>query len=473
MSAPRRSVDRSSPTIAILGHVGRKNMGDEVILEALIAGLRRTIPGVNLVAFTMNPADTLERHGLATYPIRPTAGPIVHAPKDPPAPTAASRSWRWLAVALKRIGAILWLGRAARRAVKAVRATFREIRFDIASYIRLRHVKLVVIAGSAQVADFFGGPFGFPWALLRWTVLARLGGARVAYVSTGCGPINHPLSRLFLRVALGLSSYRSFRDPSSAELARQALKSPEPNRLVRDLAFSLPELLPRASLSGARTRPVVGINVLPYCSEAYWYVTDESKYQHYLRVHAEAVVRIVERGFDVVLLATQVMDPFVSQRVADLVATLSPATMARVRIPPFVPRVEETLALIRRCDVVVATRYHGLLLSIAQGVPVIGVSYQPKSRDLLAAVGLSDFCVDIDHIEAEQLAVLVDRAWASRAELRQRVIRHLPELRAEVRGQFSELATLANGHWNARPVQRYARKAATVSAALFHWTSHQ
>jgi polysaccharide pyruvyl transferase WcaK-like protein len=100
--------------------------------------------------------------------------------------------------------------------------------------------------------------------------------------------------------------------------------------------------------------------------------------------------------------------------------------MPHLRVTPFVPSVRDMLAFIRSCDVVVATRYHGLLLSIAQGVPVIGVSYHPKSFDLLEAVGLREFCVDIDTIDAPRLTALTERAWRLNGDLRRRIADRLP-----------------------------------------------
>src|SRR6185295_16403227 len=155
---------RSAPTVAILGHVGKHNMGDEAIIQALIAGIRRTVAPVNIIAFTMNPADTAERHGVTTHPIRPNAGPVESAA---PPQAEVSRAGRWRRQ-LRRIAPVRWTVIAVRAVLQALQAVVIECRFDMASYRRLRGADLVIIAGSAQVADFFGGPVGYPWALLRW-----------------------------------------------------------------------------------------------------------------------------------------------------------------------------------------------------------------------------------------------------------------------------------------------------------------
>jgi len=458
MSRSAGSTGRAAPTVAILGHVGKHNMGDEAIVEALIAGLRRDVEPVNIIAFTMNPADTIERHGVVTYPIRPNAGPL--EPEAPPEPADVSPAVKWRR-RLRRIGPIRWLVKGARAVAQAITAVIVECRFDIASYSCLKGADLVIVAGSAQVADFFGGPVGYPWALLRWTVLGRLAGARVAFMSTGCGPVNYRLSRWFLGRALRLSEYRSFRDPSSLQLAR-VIGSPEPSRLVRDLAFSLPGLR-IAEAPPRRVRPLVGVNALPYCSGSYWYVVDEARHQHYLQVHADAIVQMVERGFDVAVFSTQTSDPKISRQIAERVGRLSPAALAHVRVEPFVPTVTHLLAIIRSCDVVVATRYHGLLLSIAQGVPVIGVSYHPKTRDLLDAVGLRDFCVEVDAIEPGRLAAMVERAWASNPELRRRIVHCLPALTAEVNAQYADIVALLTFVVESRG------RAATAGGSALEW----
>lgn len=50
--------------IGITGSYGGMNLGDESILETIIAQLRESLPSVEIVVFSKNPEDTLKRHNV-------------------------------------------------------------------------------------------------------------------------------------------------------------------------------------------------------------------------------------------------------------------------------------------------------------------------------------------------------------------------------------------------------------------------
>jgi polysaccharide pyruvyl transferase WcaK-like protein len=55
---------------------------------------------------------------------------------------------------------------------------------------------------------------------------------------------------------------------------------------------------------------------------------------------------------------------------------------------------------------VVATRFHNVLLALMLGKPVIALSYHEKLRSLMAGVGAADYSVDA---EALDVPVLIER----------------------------------------------------------------
>src|SRR5690606_26526826 len=103
---------------------------------------------------------------------------------------------------------------------------------------RLQGVDLLLIAGSNQFLDNFGGVWGFPYAMLKWAWLGRLVGARVAFVSIGAGPLTSPVSRFFVRLAMRAADDVSFRDQASQDLAVCGWAG-QASRVLPDLAFSL------------------------------------------------------------------------------------------------------------------------------------------------------------------------------------------------------------------------------------------
>jgi len=425
--------------IAILGHVGNGNLGDEAIVAAVIARLRALAPGLKVVAFTANPRDTVARHGVRSFPIRPE--------REPGGAEVSPRGARpWAGGIAGGVRRIRWLRAALRPAVRAgraARAAWREVAFDVRSFRRLRHVRVAVFAGSAQLSDDVGGAFAYPLTILRWSILARLRGAAVSVASMGAGPADTWLGRLFLRLALRLTAHRSFRDPTSLAVAR-GLGAPEPNLLVRDLAFSHPGLAAAGPPPQPGRAPCVGINPLSIYGGAAWQLHDRTPYERYVAAHADLARGLVGQGWRVVLFGTQLMmDP---EPIRDVVARLEAvdrAAAGAVETAADLTEVTHLLDRVATFDVVVATRYHGVLLALASGVPAVAVAYHPKTRDLMEHFGLGSWCLPIEGLTGGALLERVNDLAADLPAVRDALARRRGGDLMELMAQYEHLLELA------------------------------
>src|SRR5207247_11214974 len=77
------------------------------------------------------------------------------------------------------------LVRAARHVGRAALAVPLELAFLARSYRNLPGTVLLLVAGSQQLNDYWGGPWGFPFTLFKWSLLARATGTKVAVLSPG------------------------------------------------------------------------------------------------------------------------------------------------------------------------------------------------------------------------------------------------------------------------------------------------
>jgi polysaccharide pyruvyl transferase WcaK-like protein len=75
---------------------------------------------------------------------------------------------------------------------------------------------------------------------------------------------------------------------------------------------------------------------------------------------------------------------------------------ARVPHSP-ISSVEDLLAQLGTTDVVVATRFHNVLLALLLGKPVLAISFHDKCTSLMRDVGLPDYCHDVHEMNAERL----------------------------------------------------------------------
>jgi polysaccharide pyruvyl transferase WcaK-like protein len=81
---------------------------------------------------------------------------------------------------------------------------------------------------------------------------------------------------------------------------------------------------------------------------------------------------------------------------------LSPGDEAHIIDEPALS-VESLLSQIASTDILVATRFHNVLLALLCNKPVISISFHHKCESLMNAMGLSAYCLDINDLKADRL----------------------------------------------------------------------
>jgi len=446
-AAPLERSD-AGPRVGVLGHYGNRNLGDEAIIEALIARIRAEWPGARVIAFSMDPADTTCRHAVPAFPIRLESGRLnldqkaaavaqvlrnaqARAAGESPPPTVRSR--------LDRISEFVPKGRLRSHAGKLLRRVayvLAEIGFVARSFWRVRALDAVFVAGSNQFLDNFGGPWGFPYTLLKWTVLCRLARCRVYHVSVGAGPLEAPLSWKLARLALRLSDYASFRDPGSrALIARVGAASDGPT--VPDLAHGLSWRTSAPSAVGAGRR--VAINPMPVHDGRFWPVADDQRYRAFVQQLALFTQRLLRTGREVFFFTTHFADARVALDVNHAVRTQAPELADRLPRIHAPTTVAELMKVISSADVVVATRFHGILLSLLAGRPVVGICYHEKSRELMTKYEQQRYAIDLEQIAEPALSERLSDLEACYAKEAGRIRQGNLLLQAQLEAQYREV----------------------------------
>ncbi|MGH7681359.1 MAG: polysaccharide pyruvyl transferase family protein [Candidatus Eiseniibacteriota bacterium] len=436
---PRTEARLNPPKrIGIFGHVGNGNLGDEAIIAAVIQGIRARVPHAELVGFTTRPEDTRRRHGIESYPIR--RGVTAPAPNRPaPVPQGAAEGpppESGLRKAVRRVPGLYTVLSAVRDAVQGARDSASEAAFWVTRYQRLRGLDLLIVAGSNQLSDYVGGPWNFPYSVFAWTTAARLAGVRVAFLSVGAGPVRSRFSGALIRHALDAASFRSFRDVGSRE-AVEGIGFRGSTPLAPDLAHGLKmDVIPKRGGAGVRT---VVVNPLPYYDPRFWAENDPAIYARYVALLAEFAATLKRRGYRVRFVATQLRaDPPV---IADIVRRLPArdgASDPGDRVDPPVERFEDLLAILGEADVVIATRFHGVVLAQMLGKPTIGIAYRRSTSDLLMDVGQGAYAIDITRLTLEGLLDRFDALEADRGA-EKRIADRLAQHRRALDAQYDEL----------------------------------
>lgn len=439
MGRPGLHVGRTRPEtrltslrrIGIFGHVGNQNLGDEAIIAAVLQAVRERIPDAQISAFTIRPEDSKARHGIPAFPIRPGVAPpnAASGRSGSTLPgTDQAKASRPLHAAIRRVPGLHRVLSGARDAVRWFHDALREVAFWATRYRQMRGIDLLVIAGSNQLSDYVGGPWGFPYTIYAWSLAARLAGTRVAFLSVGAGPIRSRLSRHLIRTALGWAAYRSYRDIGSRDTIK-ALGVREPYRVAPDLAHGLRFEVPRDAARPPAGRRTVVVNPLPYFDPRFWAESNRDTYDAYVHLLADVAAKLLDRGDRIQFVPTQLRaDPPVIVDVMGALGRRARDPEPSERMDPPVATFEELVALLAGADVVIASRFHGVVLAQMLGKPTIGLAYRPSTTDLLVDVGQGAYAIDIAQLTLAGLmerldALEADHGAAERIEARMRAYR--------------------------------------------------
>ncbi len=444
--------------IGILGHYGNRNLGDEAIIQAVLQNLKTRLPAVDLVGFSINPEDTRSRHGIEAYPVRyrsPGPGAPAGAPTENsslPADDACSPPQPGKTGLKSIIKSTPVLNRVAYGIVNALSMTRKlvyELGFLCRGFGQLKSVDALLVTGSNQFLDNFGGPWGFPYTLLKWSVLARLTGTRLFFVSIGAGPLSQPLSFRFIRWALHFSAYVSLRDLPSQQMLHDLVGYKGQSYVTPDLAHSLsvahvkPTALP---LSRTVTDlPVVGINPMPLFDPRYWCEADASRYRQYVDKIADFSQKLLENGYPVFFFPTQEKDNNV---ISDVLAILQDRGALDAPKEDYVlacNSVDDLLANIAACDMTVPTRFHGTVLSLLLEKPLLGICYYQKAKELLSASGQAAFAFDHVAFQADELWNGFEKLTEERHDAKEQIIRKNAEYAAALDQQYRDIIDIMEG----------------------------
>lgn len=408
---------KQNVAIGVFGHYGNKNLGDESIIEAVIDNIRKRAPEAIIFGFSIVPEDTEQRHGVESYPIRYRKPP---SPEKHSPPQSAGQEQ-------ERPSTVPSVEEDERQGLKAVLKSFtllkkiakiplliwhycsrfgNEVSFLLTSFQRAKKLDILMITGSNQFLDNFGGPWGFPYTLLKWSILAKLAGTKVCYVSVGAGPISANLSKYLIGWAIRFSDYVSLRDISSQNLIREIYAKKE-TMVYPDVAHSLdiskitPAPLPE--MVSRNEKILIGINPMPLYDSRYWCEKDDGKYKAYVDKLVDFCCRLKEAGHAFYFFATQEKDNNV---IIDVLEQLEKTSNEPYPFNGYTltsSSVTELMSNIAAADVTIATRFHGTVLSLLSEKPMLGICYYRKAKELLMDMGQQDYAVELDTFTIEDL----------------------------------------------------------------------
>ncbi len=268
-----------------------------------------------------------------------------------------------------------------------------------------RSVDAVVVAGTGGLERYGSGAFGTPfeiWALGRACALT---GRPFVLLDVGVERLPRRLARLFVGDAGRVAAYRSYRDAASrSSMVANGLPAAGTDPVVTDLAFGLrPERAPDA------TQPTVALGVMDYWGRDSSRESSEAVHDRYRNSCAKLVAALQERGFAVRIVGGDDGDlEFAHRLVEDLPDGIA---VVEARTP------DELVGELSQAHVVIAARYHTLIMALLAGTPAVSVGYGTKHRAMLDQLGLPDEHHDIESFDPETVAAAAAALAGDRANL--------------------------------------------------------
>ncbi len=334
----------SRPHVVICGYYGFGNLGDELILEAILEQFRST--DVRFTVISGNLEETIHRHRVSAVPFSD---------------------------------------------VEAIATALRE-------------ADLVVIGGGGLFQEHWGTDlatlFGPNHANLTYypamAVLATSQGVPVAIHSVGVGPLVSANGKQLVRAAVEAAGIVSVRDPKSREILEELGCDAQRIVVSADPVFALEPKL-TAGEKPPRKRPLLGINLRP------WSVgTSQFAWEHEV---FEALLRLGQRFDCEFLLLPFHRSSRAGESDESVLARFQNQAQQRGLSASWATATDgpSMMQAIASCDALLVMRYHAVALAAMAGKSLLAIAYDPKVAHLTAQLDIPTSCVPLSDLSATGL----------------------------------------------------------------------
>jgi len=404
---------KERPRIAVFGNFGAGNLGNECTLYALLQNLRDRMPKASFLCICSGPEEIAAAHHVAAFPIRQGRLP-----------------------------------RAGNFFLRALAKVLCAIPLEVYRWWKVISIikgsDMLLMTGTGMLSDVGITPFGLHYDILRWSAAARLCRCKLLFVSVGAGPIRRPLSRRIVKTALALANYRSYRDQFSRDYMESIHFKRAGDEVYPDLAFSLPRNPGLAKTRRPDRRSVVGLGVITHSRRRATAENDPSIYRRYIERLADFAAWLLEQNHTVRLLIGDVA--YDGPARADLRRILESRGWTGGEaelIDKPAQSFEMLLAQLAQTDIVVASRFHNVLLAVLLNKPVVAISFHEKVDALMSAAGLESFCLDIENVDVDRLKQQFTDAEENANELKLKLERTTENYRRSLDRQYTAIVRMA------------------------------
>lgn len=400
---------RKRNKISLFGHFGQINFGNESTLQATLYHLHRHIPNAEMICVCTYPDVVTSTYNIDAVPM---TGVFVKP---------------------------LWLrcSPAARFLRKLIVGIPSELYRWLTAVRILKGTGMLIVPGTGLLTDVCGLSGWGPYTLFKWSLVAKLCRCKLLFVSVGAGPVHSTLGKYLVKSALSLADFRSYRDDASMKYLEDIGFRTNSDRVYPDLAFSLPQAMIPDRGNTQRKRPLVGIGLMEYPGRYSVEKPSNAIYLAYLENLVVFVKWLLGHEYDIRLLIGDVGDRRVTEEFKSLLETRLGAFDDSRIFDTLVTSTEQLLSQLAGTDIVVATRFHNVLLALLLNRPVIAISFHHKCASLMNEMGLSQYCHDINHMNAGRLIEQFQDVERNAEKLKPAIRQKVEQSREALEEQYS------------------------------------
>lgn len=260
----------------------------------------------------------------------------------------------------------------------------------------LRDTNLFISGGGGLLQDSTGK---------GWSILYYLGlilGAKIIRVpvmiyAQGIGPINQQINKKLMRWILNKVDLITVRDNFSKELLEN-LGVVKPSIYVNsDPSFLLNkknincilENYPHIQeLMNSDNRPIIGVSVREYKGNRSDLKIMFAQLADYLIEKYKVKIVFLPFKFD--------DDVQVSEEILSLMK--NQADILKIKLEP-----EELISILSQFSLMIGVRLHSIIFSSMANLPFIAFKYDPKVKNFVAELGLSELLLELDNVSLEKI----------------------------------------------------------------------
>lgn len=251
--------------------------------------------------------------------------------------------------------------------------------------------------------------------------LAKCYGKKIMVYANGVGPINKRLNRFLTKKILEKVDLITLRDQESFDFLKEIGLKNQRMAVTADPVFTL-EAKPQSRIDEIfknegipKDRPLIGISIRDW--------DNSRKLIEDLSLAIDEMVHNYKCNFLLIPMHYP-EDLEISREIISRVKNKNSYLLEEKYA------VDELMGIINTLDMIIAMRLHSLIYAASQGVPMVGIVYDPKIVGFLNSIKV-DTMIYTDNFNKRELLENIDIVWQDRKNLRQELLEADENLKKE------------------------------------------